>query len=277
VNTAIGGNALNQLSTGTSDAAFGYVAAESNVSGSHVTAIGAWSMQFATGNYNTALGTQTLQYNATGNNNIAIGDYAGFSLHSGNNNIIIGDFGVDGESSTIRIGGSNGRGYGPQTATFIAGINGVDKSSGSPVFIDANGQLGTGTLEPGPQGPPGPTGSPGPQGPTGATGPQGAVGPVGQTGATGATGAIGPIGLTGATGATGAQGLQGPVGQTGATGATGPQGPQGFGLTTGAIIQLIQGSAAPAGGFTKIGTTSFAYRDLTNHNHTINVDVYQKN
>ena len=26
--------------------------------------------------------------------------------------------------------------------TFIAGINGVDKSSGNPVFIDANGQLG---------------------------------------------------------------------------------------------------------------------------------------
>lgn len=95
-----------------------------------------------------------------------------------------------------------------------------------------------------------------------------------ETGATGATGAIepqGPVGLTGATGA------QGPIGATGATGATGPQGPIGLGLTTGAIVQLIQGSPAPAGGFTKIGTTSFTYRDLTNHNHTINIDVYQKN
>ncbi len=55
-------------------------------------------------------------------------------------------------------------------ATFIAGINGVDKSNGSPVFIDANGQLGTGTAL---QGPPGPQGSPGPQGPAG---PQGAPG-----------------------------------------------------------------------------------------------------
>jgi hypothetical protein len=75
----------------------------------------------------------------------------------------------------------------------------------------------------------------------------------------------------------GPQGPQGATGDTGATGAVGPMGPQGIGVTTGAIIQLIQGSPAPAGGFTKIGTTSFQYRDLTNHNRTINVDVYQKN
>ena len=193
VNTAIGAGALNQNSTGSSDAAFGYYALGSSVSGNHVTAIGAWSMQFATGNYNTTIGTQSLQYNATGNNNIAIGDYAAFNLHTGDNNIIIGDSGVDGESNTIRIGGDNGEGYGPQTATFIAGINGVNKSSGKPVFIDSNGQLGTGSV-----------------------------------------------------------------------------------LPTGAIIQLIQGSPAPVGGFTKIGTTSFQYHDLTGHNHVIAMDIYQK-
>jgi len=112
-------------------------------------------MEFATGDSNTAIGTQTLQNNATGNNNIAIGDSAGENLTTGDNNIDIGSSGVDGESNTIRIGGGTSNHYGSQTATFIAGIHGVDKSSGSPVFIDTNGQLGTGTLEPGPQGPPG--------------------------------------------------------------------------------------------------------------------------
>ena len=63
-----------------------------------------------------------------------------------------------------------------QTATFIAGINNVDKSSGSPVFIDASGQLGTGTL-------------------TGATGPTGPTGPMGATGSPGANGATGPPAL----------------------------------------------------------------------------------
>ena len=72
--------------------------------------------------------------------------------------------------NTIRIGGDMALGYGSQTATFIAGINGVDKSSGSPVFIDANGQLGTGTALPGPTGPTGPTGTAGAMGATGRLG-----------------------------------------------------------------------------------------------------------
>jgi hypothetical protein len=42
------------------------------------------------------------------------------------------------ESNTIRIGMQ-----GTQTATFIAGINGVNASAGSPVYILSTGQLGT--------------------------------------------------------------------------------------------------------------------------------------
>ena len=45
-----------------------------------------------------------------------------------------------GESNTIRIGSP-----GTQTATFIAGINGVTSSGGLAVYINANGQLGTNT------------------------------------------------------------------------------------------------------------------------------------
>src|SRR5260370_32769768 len=105
---------------------------------------------------------------------------AGDLLTTGDNNIAIGSRGTAGESNTIRIGDQA-----VHSATFIAGINGVDKSSGSPVFIDINGQLGTGTAL---QGPPGPQGSPGPQGPAGpqgSPGPQGPSGPVGPQRATG--------------------------------------------------------------------------------------------
>jgi hypothetical protein len=81
--------------------------------------------------------------------------------------------------------------------------------------------------------------------------PRGPTGPTGPPGATGATGPIGP---------------QGPAGL---------QGPAGVGLVTGAILQMRQGSPAPAG-FTKIGTSQFKYKDLTNHDKTINLNVYQK-
>jgi len=255
-NTAEGFNALFSLTTGLANTANGYQALYSNTTDSENTANGYQALaSLTTGTGNTAIGSGAGSSLTTGSDNIFIGDGAGTLLTTGSHNILIRaeiagtilhelghniGLGHDiyaTDQDVIRIGDGH-------VATFIAGINGVDKSTGSPVFIDSNGQLGTGTLQPGPQGP---------AGPSGATGPQG------------------PIGLTGATGATGA------TGPAGATGATGPQGPQGLGLTTGAIVQLVQGSPAPAGGFTKIGTTQFQYHDLLGRNHVINIDVYQKN
>ena len=130
---------------------------------------------------NTAIGSQALfRLNAAadfgiGSDNIALGYNAGSNTYIGDHNIYIGNPGpgdpnnITVENNSIHIGEV-------QTRTFIAGINGVDKSSGNPVFIDANGQLGTGTAL---QGPPGPQGSPGPQGPAG---PQGSPGPQGDQG-----------------------------------------------------------------------------------------------
>ena len=92
------------------------------------------------GQSNTAIGPDALSRNTTGAYNIALGYLAGNTLIAGNNNIYIGNIGVNGESNTIRIGDPA-----MALATYIAGINGVDKSSGNPVFIDANGQLGTGS------------------------------------------------------------------------------------------------------------------------------------
>ena len=216
---------------------------------------------------NTAIGSQALfRLNGAadfgiGSDNIALGYNAGSNTSIGDHNIYIGNRGpgdpdnVNVENNSIHIGER-------QTRTFIAGINGVDQSSGNPVFIDANGQLGTGTSlqgPPGPQGSPGPQGPAGPQGAQGDQGPQGAVGPagpVGQTGPQGAIGPVGPVGPIGATGAigpvgpTGAQGLQGlpgPQGSPGPIGATGPQGPAGEGLLSGAYLQLAVGTPPPAG------------------------------
>jgi hypothetical protein len=69
-----------------------------------------------------------------------LGDDAGHSLTTGGDNIDIGNLGVAGESGTIRIGTA-----GAQTRTFIAGIFGVTASSGTAVFINSSGQLGTST------------------------------------------------------------------------------------------------------------------------------------
>ncbi len=119
---------------------------------------------------------------------------------TGDNNIDIGNVGVDSEANTIRIGTQvdvqsnvSGADHAAHTATFIAGINGVDKSSGSPVFIDGNGQLGVGSA----------SSLAGPQGPQGATGPQGVKGDTGAMGSTGPQGAMGATGTQGAMGATG--------------------------------------------------------------------------
>jgi hypothetical protein len=141
-NTAIGYVALETNETGDDNTAVGFESLVLNTTGSFNTANGVTALALnTTGNNNTANGNDALHNNTTGSFNIALGDSAGFNLTTGDNNIDIGSQGVAGEANTIRIGG-------PQTATFVAGINGVDKSSGNPVFIDANGQLGTGSASP---------------------------------------------------------------------------------------------------------------------------------
>jgi predicted ribosome quality control (RQC) complex YloA/Tae2 family protein len=65
-----------------------------------------------------------------------LGAGAGGNLTTGNNNIDIGNAGVAAEANTIRVG------TGPQTKTFIAGINGAGVI-GVAVKVNAAGQLGT--------------------------------------------------------------------------------------------------------------------------------------
>ena len=138
-NTADGHDALFSNGTGIRNTATGSFALFSNTTGPDNTAIGYFALfSNTTGNSNTASGYDALLNNTTGIGNIALGNFAGANLTTGDNNIDIGNQGVAGEASTIRIGV-----IGTQTATYIAGIMGKTVPRSTPVFINANGQLGT--------------------------------------------------------------------------------------------------------------------------------------
>jgi hypothetical protein len=157
-NTANGYTALYSNTTGFGNTANGYVALYSNIAGSENTANGWEALEANTtggsntangygalllntaGSSNTANGDRALLSNTTGHDNIALGYAAGYNLTTGDYNIDIGNRGVAGESGVIRIGDSSF-----QSATFIAGIYGVDEGGTmSAVYINGNnGQLGT--------------------------------------------------------------------------------------------------------------------------------------
>jgi hypothetical protein len=138
-NTADGHNALFSNSTGIQNTATGSFALIFSTTGNDNTATGYFALwNNTTGNSNTASGFNALRENTTGNSNIGLGNFAGSNLTTGDNNIDIGNPGVAGEANTIRIGM-----VGTQTATYIAGVMGKTTPRGTPVFINANGQLGT--------------------------------------------------------------------------------------------------------------------------------------
>ena len=159
MNTANGVGALGGNTTGSYNTAIGIAALVTNTTGQNNTATGLQALFNNNSDHNAAYGVNALNNNTsgfanvgignyalfgntTGNNNTALGFQAGQNLTTGGNNIDIGSqvFGVAGESNTIRIGKQ-----GTQTATYIAGIMGRTSLRGSPVFINANGQLGTAT------------------------------------------------------------------------------------------------------------------------------------
>jgi len=138
-NTADGHDALFSNGSGIRNTATGSFALFSNTTGPNNTAIGYFALfSNTTGNSNTASGYDALLNNTTGVGNIALGNFAGANLTTGNNNIDIGNQGVAGETGTIRIGV-----VGTQTATFVAGIMRKTVPMSTPVFVNANGQLGT--------------------------------------------------------------------------------------------------------------------------------------
>src|SRR5438876_2700197 len=155
-NTANGVDALTSNTTGTRNTAIGGSSFNSNITGFRNTAVGFGALfTSTTGNLNSALGWQALSpataTNTTGSFNIAVGYKAGESLTTGDNNIYVGNLGGGaGEANTIRIGNqvagtdSVGFPHPAHTATYIAGIAGVNQGSPAAVYINTTtGQLGT--------------------------------------------------------------------------------------------------------------------------------------
>src|SRR5712692_4572753 len=140
-NTAHGHDALFSNTTAIRNTASGSFALFSNTTGPNNTALGYFALFSNTaGNSNTAAGYDALLNNTTGVGNIALGNFAGSNLTTGDNNIDIGNVGIADEANTIRIGT-----VGTQTAIYVAGIMGKTVPMSTPVFVNANGQLGTST------------------------------------------------------------------------------------------------------------------------------------
>ena len=139
LNVADGAQALAANTTGYDNTATGFQALGLNTTGSNNTANGYNALGLnTTGGNNTAIGFGALSRNTIGNGNIGLGIYGGAALTTGDNNIDIANLGVAGESNTIRVGTVL------QTATYIAGISGVNQGTATAVFINTTtGQLGT--------------------------------------------------------------------------------------------------------------------------------------
>ena len=143
-NTATGQAALLLNTTGMSNTAIGDHALWSNLTGSGNTAVGSGAISDPLGgNSNTAVGSGAL-YTAPGDSNTALGAGAGSNGPSGSNNIYIGADvrGALQESNTIHIGDNLPADPGA-SACFIGGINGQTTTSGTAVFINSSGKLGT--------------------------------------------------------------------------------------------------------------------------------------
>ncbi|HLX63253.1 MAG TPA: tail fiber domain-containing protein [Planctomycetota bacterium] len=139
-NTFIGQGAGLSNTTAGSNVFVGQGAGNATTGGGNNTFVGTVA-GFAnnSGFTNTFVGYGAGQANTSGSNNIAIGNTAGNLLTTGTNNIDIGTSGVGAESFAIRIGTPAGI-----TSCFIAGINGITiNPTGTAVFINSNGQLGT--------------------------------------------------------------------------------------------------------------------------------------
>jgi BclA C-terminal domain len=154
--SAFGAGALYSTTTGTVNTGTGVGTLFHNVQGTHNVANGALALYFNTnGLGNSAVGYGALYRNQsgignsaigglaglqiTGNFNTALGVFAGINLTTGDNDIALGSPGVAGESNAIRIGN-------PATheSLYVAGTVPMNPDTPNQVVIidPASGQLG---------------------------------------------------------------------------------------------------------------------------------------
>jgi hypothetical protein len=138
-NTFTGWWAGNSNTSGTSNTFTGYAAGQLSLTSNDNTFVGYEAGYKDTAGFNTFIGAGAGLINTSGNNNTYVGYIAGDNNTSGSNDIYIANEGpISGtENNTIRLGGPF------QTSVYVAGIYGVNIGSGSAVYINSNGQLGT--------------------------------------------------------------------------------------------------------------------------------------
>ena len=125
-NTAVGAAAL-LLTSGSENTAVGTDALVLDETGSANSAFGNFALsQNTTGNFNTAVGEGALTANTTGINNTAVGVFAGAGVTMASNVICIGTAGADVDDSC-----------------YIGSIFGASSPSGTAVFVNSDGKLGT--------------------------------------------------------------------------------------------------------------------------------------
>ena len=138
-NNAFYGYSAGQNNTAAGNTFLGSSSGLANTSGAFNTFVGiATGYGNTTGGFNLFVGHISGYNNTTGQYNIFVGDRSGFYNTTGSYNIEIGNQGTATDQKTIRIGDPA-----TQTATYFAGIFGQPTVSGSPVFIDSTGKLGT--------------------------------------------------------------------------------------------------------------------------------------
>jgi len=125
-NTAVGAGAL-LLTSGSENTAVGTDALVLDETGAANSAFGNFALsQNTTGNFNTAVGEGALTANTTGINNTAVGLFAGAGVVTASNVICIGTAGADVSDSC-----------------YIGDIFGQSSPSGTAVFVNSDGKLGT--------------------------------------------------------------------------------------------------------------------------------------
>jgi uncharacterized coiled-coil protein SlyX len=145
-NTATGAYALSFNTTGDGNTATGVAALFINSTGIWNTAVGWNALNVSNGNRNTATGYKALINNTTGDDNTAVGYLALAFSGTGSGNVALGNnagSNVTTASNVISIG-TNVAGADVSNTCFVGNIFGVNVSMDAlPVFINANGQLGT--------------------------------------------------------------------------------------------------------------------------------------
>jgi hypothetical protein len=148
-NTAEGTGALQNLTTGIHNNAFGNVTLFADTTGSYNTATGSHALQVNTASDNTATGFQSLVRNTIGRDNVANGWRALFNNLDGDNNVAVGkNAGITfvHASDSIAIGVTGAGPYADSSFTcFIGSIHNEpvsDPGSAQAVYVDQFNVLG---------------------------------------------------------------------------------------------------------------------------------------